>query len=448
MMTIRRIKLSYTQVIVLGTMILILIGTLLLMLPASSRAGNYTPFIDALLTASSAFCVTGLIVYDTFTHWSLFGQIVIISLIQVGGLGFMTIVTLISMFLRRRIGLKERRLIMESANTFNIGGVVRLVRKIIKRTIIIEGIGALILTSRFAPEMGLGEGLYNGVFHSISAFCNAGFDIMGKYGQFGSFTRYVGDFTINFTIGSLITIGGLGFLVWDDILENKTNLKMYSLQSKIVLTTTSILIVGGGVLFYIFEANYSMVGLSTYERILASYFQAVTPRTAGFNTINQMALSESGSLLTMILMVIGGSPGSTAGGIKTTTLVVLLACAVSYAKSLNDITVFKRRFEEDSLKKASSIAIVYMSTALLGVLIICALEGFTLKQILFEAFSALSTVGLTMGVTPNLSSWISKLIISLFMYTGKVGVLSLAASLSERKDKVHLSRPIEKILIG
>ncbi len=447
-MIIRGIKLSYTQVIVLVTMILILIGTLLLMLPVSSRAGNSTPFIDALFTSSSAFCVTGLIVYDTFNHWSLFGQIVIISLIQVGGLGFMTIVTLISIFLRRRIGLKERRLIMECSNTFNIGGVVRLVRKIIKRTFIIEGIGALILTSRFAPEMGLGEGLYNGVFHSISALCNAGFDIMGKYGQFGSFTRYVGDFTVNFTIGSLIVIGGLGFLVWDDVLENKTNLKKYSLQSKIVLTTTLILIVGATLLFYIFEADYSMVGLSTYERILASYFQAVTPRTAGFNTIDQRALSESGSLLTIMLMVIGGSPGSTTGGIKTTTLVVLLACAFSYAKSLNDITVFKRRLEEDSLKKASSIAILYMSTALLGVLMICALEGFTLKQILFEVFSALSTVGLTMGVTPNLSNGISKLIISLFMYAGKVGVLSLVASLSERKDKVHLSRPIEKILIG
>lgn len=448
MIRIMKIKLSYTQTIVLVTMAIILLGAFFLTLPAASRTGNPTPFIDALLTASSALCVTGLIVYDTFTHWSIFGQIVIISLIQIGGLGFMTIVTLISMFLKRRIGLRERRLIMESSNTFNIGGVVRLVRKIIKRTFIIEGIGALILTIKFVPEMGLGQGLYNGLFHSISAFCNAGFDIMGKYGEFGSFTRYVGDFTVNFTIGTLIIVGGLGFLVWDDVLQNKTHFKMYSLQSKIVLTTTSILIVGGGILFYIFEANHSMAGLSTYERIIASYFQSVTPRTAGFNTIDQMALSESGALLTMILMVIGGSPGSTAGGIKTTTLVVLLASAFSYAKSSNDITVFKRRLEEDSLKKASAIAILYMTTALLGVLIICALEGFTVKQILFEAFSALSTVGLTMGVTPNLSSWVSKLIISLFMYAGKVGVLSLVASLSERKDKAQLSRPIEKILIG
>lgn len=448
MVSIKKIKLSYTQIIVLGTLILILLGALLLTLPVSSREGSYTPFIDALLTASSAFCVTGLIVYDTYTHWSIFGQIVILSLIQIGGLGFMTIITLISLFLRRRIGLRERRLIMEASNTYNIGGVVRLVKKIISRTFIIEGIGALILSIKFIPEMGLGVGIYNSIFHSISAFCNAGFDIMGKYGPFGSITRYVGDFTINFTIGSLIAIGGLGFLVWDDILVNKTDFKKYSLQSKIVLTTTTILIVGGSILFYILEANHSMADLTTYERILASFFQSITPRTAGFNTIDQMALSESGSLLTMLLMVIGGSPGSTAGGIKTTTLVVLLATSIASAKSSTEPTIFKKRLEEDALKKASSITVLYMIAALGSVLILCFLEDFSVKQIFYEVFSALSTVGLTMGVTPNLTSSISKFIIFLLMYTGKVGVLSLASSLSEPKEAVHLSRPIEKILIG
>lgn len=448
MISFKKIKLSYTQIIVLGTLMLILLGALLLTLPISSREGSYTPFIDALLTASSAFCVTGLIVYDTYTHWSIFGQIVIISLIQIGGLGFMTIITLISMFLRRRIGLRERRLIMESSNTYNIGGVVRLVKKIIIRTFIIEGVGALILSIKFIPEMGLGVGIYNGIFHSISAFCNAGFDIMGKYGPFGSITRYIGDFTVNFTIGSLIAIGGLGFLVWDDVLENRSNFKKYTLQSKIVLITTTILIVGGAILFYIFEANHSMAGLDIYERILASYFQSVTPRTAGFNSIDQMALSESGSLLTMILMVIGGSPGSTAGGIKTTTLVVLIACSIASTKSSGESTIFKRRLEDDALKKASSITVLYMLAALSSVLVICFLEDFSVKQILFEVFSALSTVGLTMGVTPNLTSWISKLIISLLMYTGKVGVLSLVSSISETKEISHLSRPVEKILIG
>ncbi len=400
------------------------------------------------MTASSAFCVTGLIVYDTYTHWSLFGQIVIITLIQTGGLGFMTIITLILMFLKRRIGLKERRLIMESANTYNIGGVVRLIRKVIRRTFIIEGAGIIILTIRFYPEMGFWEGFYNGVFHSVSAFCNAGFDLMGKYGQFSSLTKYVGDFTVNITIGSLIIIGGLGFLVWDDIIENKINFKKYGLHSKIVVIATTILILAGAVFFFIFEADYSMAGLKTYERILASFFQSVTPRTAGFNTIDQMKLSESGSLLTILLMIIGGSPGSTAGGIKTTTLVVLIVGTIASVKSSNNLTILKRRLEEDSLRKACSIAVLYMTTAFSSVLILCALEEFSLKQILFEVFSALGTVGLTMNVTPNLSSRISKLIISLLVYAGKVGVLSLAASLSEQKERVHLSRPVEKVLIG
>ncbi|MDD4088596.1 MAG: potassium transporter TrkG [Tissierellia bacterium] len=448
MFIIRKIKLSYTQIIVLSTLALIFLGAFLLALPVSSKDGNYTPFIDSLLTASSSFCVTGLIVYDTYTHWSLFGQIVILTLLQTGGLGFMTIITLISMFLKRRIGLKERRLIMESANTYNIGGVVRLVRKIIRRTFIMEGAGIVILTIRFYPEMGFCEGFYNGVFHSVSAFCNAGFDLMGKYGQFSSLTRYVGDFTVNITIGSLIIIGGLGFLVWDDIIKNKTNFKEYSLHSKIVIITTIVLILAGTVFFYIFEADYSMKGLNTYERILASFFQSVTPRTAGFNTIDQMQLSESGSLLTIFLMIIGGSPGSTAGGIKTTTMVVLIVGTIASVKSSSYLTIFKRRLEEDSLRKACSITVLYMTTALSSVLILCFLEEFSLKQILFEVFSALGTVGLTMNVTPDLSSWISKLIISLLIYTGKVGVLSLAASLSEQKEKVHLSRPVEKILIG
>ena len=448
MFIIRKIKLSYTQIIILGTLALIILGAFLLSLPASSRDGNYTPFIDSLLTASSALCVTGLIVYDTYTHWSLFGQIIILTLIQTGGLGFMTVITLISMFLKRRIGLKERRLIMESVNTYNIGGVVRLARKIIRRTFIIEGAGIVILTIRFYPEMGFWEGFYNGVFHSVSAFCNAGFDLMGKYGQFSSLTRYVGDFTVNITFGSLIIIGGLGFLVWDDIIENKVNFKKYSLHSKIVIITTTILILGGAVFFYIFETNYSMAGLKTYERIAASFFQSVTPRTAGFNTIDQMKLSESGSLLTILLMIIGGSPGSTAGGIKTTTMVILIVGTIASVKSSNDLTILKKRLEENSLRKASSITVLYITTAFLSALILCTLENFSLKQILFEVFSALGTVGLTMNVTPNLSNWISKLIISFLIYSGKVGVLSLVASLSEQKVKVQLSRPVAKILIG
>jgi trk system potassium uptake protein TrkH len=448
MFEFKKIKLSCTQVIALGTMLIIMVGALILSLPVSSRSGTWTPYIDTLLTASSAFCVTGLIVYDTFSHWSLVGQLTIISLIQIGGLGFMTVITMISLFLKRKIGLRERRLLMESANTFKIGGIVLLIKKILKRTFIVEGVGALILSIRFYPQMGLGEGIYNGIFHSISAFCNAGFDIMGKYGQFSSLTTYVGDFVVNITIAALIAVGGLGFLVWDDLLENRLNYRKYSLQTKIVMTSTTALIFGGAALFFILEKDTSMAGLTTYERVLASLFQSVTPRTAGFNTIDQTALSESGSLLTMILMVIGGSPGSTAGGIKTVTFVVMVAGSISSAKQTPEITIFKRRLEADSLKKASAITILYMLTALTAVMVICALEDFSLKQILFEVFSALSTVGLTMNVTPNLTSGISKFIISLLMYGGKVGVLTLAASLADRNQNVQLTRPVEKIILG
>jgi trk system potassium uptake protein TrkH len=448
MFEFKKIKLSCTQVIALGTMLIIMVGALILSLPVSSRNGTWTPYIDTLLTASSAFCVTGLIVYDTFSHWSLVGQITIISLIQIGGLGFMTVITMISLFLKRKIGLRERRLLMESANTFKIGGIVLLIKKILKRTFIVEGVGALILSIRFYPQMGLGEGIYNGIFHSISAFCNAGFDIMGKYGQFSSLTTYVGDFVVNITIAALIAVGGLGFLVWDDLLENRLNYRKYSLQTKIVMTSTAALIFGGAALFFILEKDASMAGLNTYERVLASLFQSVTPRTAGFNTIDQTALSESGSLLTMILMVIGGSPGSTAGGIKTVTFVVMVAGSISSAKQTPEITIFKRRLEADSLKKASAITILYMLTALTAVMVICTLEDFSLKQILFEVFSALSTVGLTMNVTPNLTSGISKFIISLLMYGGKVGVLTLAASLADRNQNVQLTRPVEKIILG
>ncbi|RBP37421.1 TrkH family potassium uptake protein [Garciella nitratireducens] len=448
MLTIRKIKFTYTQIIVLGTFALIFLGAILLSLPISARNGVRTPFINSLFTASSAFCVTGLIVYDTYTHWSLFGQIVILMLIQIGGLGFMTIITLFSLILKRRIGLKERRLLMESANTLNIGGIVRLVKKIIKRTFIIEGMGAILLTIRFYQKMGLLESIYYGIFHSISAFCNAGFDLMGKYQPFSSLTKYCGDIGVNLTIMSLIVIGGLGFLVWEDILENKLSFYKYHLHSKIVITVTIILIIGGALLFYIWEENNSMVNMSIYERILASLFQSVTPRTAGFNTINQNNLSESGSLLTMLLMIIGGSPGSTAGGIKTTTFAVLIIGSISSAKKTSEITIYKRKLEKDALKKACSIAIIYMTIALVFIMILCSIENFSLKQISFEVFSALSTVGLTMNVTSNLTSNVSKLILSLLMYGGKVGVLSLAAALSEKKEIIQLSRPAEKIVIG
>ncbi len=443
----KNLKLNYTEIIVVGTLLIIVLGGFILSLPVSSRDGTPTPFIDSLFTAGSAFCVTGLVIYDTYTHWSLFGQIVILTLIQIGGLGFMTIITLFSMFLGRKIGLKERRLLMESANTLKIGGIVLLIKKILIRTFIFESIGTLLLTIRFYPRMGLKEGLYNGIFHSVSAFCNAGFDLMGKYRQFSSLTSYADDITVNITIASLIVIGGIGFVVWDDIAHNHLKFRKYQLHTKIVLVTTAFLVFGGALIFFVIETNYSMAGMNLKEKILASFFQSVTPRTAGFNTITLNKLSEGGSLLTMILMIIGGSPGSTAGGIKTTTFVVLVVTALASAKQSPDITIFKRRLETDSLKKASAITVIYMSTALISVILISAVQSFTLEEIMFEVFSAIGTVGLTLGITPSLNAF-SKIIITLLMYGGKVGVLSVAVVIAERKEPAPLSRPYEKIVIG
>ncbi|MGD9568272.1 MAG: TrkH family potassium uptake protein [Sedimentibacter sp.] len=447
MFTIKNIKMNYTEIIVFGTLLIIILGGLILSLPISSKNGTSTPFIDSLFTAASAFCVTGLIIYDTYTHWSTFGQIVILILVQVGGLGFMTVITLFSIFLRRKIGLKERRLLMESANTLKIGGIVLLVKKILIRTFIFESIGAILLTLRFYPAMGLKEGLYNGIFHSISAFCNAGFDLMGKYGQFSSLTTYVDDIVVNATIMLLIVIGGIGFVVWDDIAQNYFQFKKYQLHTKIVLVTTAFLIIGGALIFFVTESNYSMINISLKEKILASLFQAVTPRTAGFNTIELSQLSEGGSLLTMLLMIIGGSPGSTAGGIKTTTFITLMIAAVSSVRQSSDITIFKRRLETDSLKKASAITVIYISVAFAAIMLISAVQNFSLKEIMFEVFSAIGTVGLSLGITPSLNAF-SKVIITILMYCGKVGVLSMAAVLAEKKEPSPLSRPYEKIIIG
>lgn len=447
MLIIKKIKISYTEIIVFGTLVIILSGGLLLSLPISSESGIVTPFIDSLFTSASAFCVTGLIAYDTFTHWSLFGQLIILLLIQTGGLGFMTVITLFSMFLRRKIGLKERRLLMESANTLKIGGIVMLVKKIIIGTFLFESMGALILTLNFYPEMGFKEGLFYGIFHSVSAFCNAGFDLMGKYGQFSSLTAFSNNFVVNATVMTLIVSGGIGFVVWDDIISSHACFRKFQLHTKIVLVTTTALILASSLLFFVIEADHSMADMSIGERILASVFQSVTPRTAGFNTINMNEMSEGGNLLTIILMIIGGSPGSTAGGIKTTTFITLLAGAWASAGQSSDISIFKRRLETDTLKKAITITVIYMSIALIAIILISTIQEFPLKEIMFEVFSALGTVGLSLGITPSLNA-LSKIIITLLMYGGKVGVLSIAAVVAEKKEPSLLSRPHEKIIIG
>ncbi|MDI9477031.1 MAG: TrkH family potassium uptake protein [Natronincolaceae bacterium] len=438
----------YVQLGAIGFLAIIIIGAILLSLPVSSRDGLGTPLIDALFTSTSATCVTGLIVYDTYNHFSTFGQIVIITLIQIGGLGFMMIGTMFMLVLRKKIGIRSRSLLKDSISTGYIGGIVRLARNIIIGTLLFEGIGALILSIRFSFEMNTSTAIFNGIFHSISAFCNAGFDIMGRNGEFTSLTGYVNDIAVNCVIMSLIVIGGIGFVVWEDIYVKKFNFSKYKLHSKIVLTVTLFLIMISAVMFYFFERKNLMAGLGFKGSLLASLFQAVTPRTAGFNTTDTASLSEGSKLLTMILMVIGGSPGSTAGGIKTTTFVISLLTVVSSVKRSKDLDIFNRRLEDSILIRAYSIVAIYLMGATLSTLMISFLQPeLVLGDIAFEVFSAIGTVGMSTGITSKLCI-ISKSIIILLMYCGRVGSLSVLLAVTENKNNGLIKNPVEKVIIG
>ncbi|MGN0292063.1 MAG: TrkH family potassium uptake protein [Lachnospiraceae bacterium] len=440
-------SLSYTRTIALSFFCVILIGSILLCLPISSRNGEWTPFLNALFTATSATCVTGLVVYDTFTYWSLFGQLVILLMIQIGGIGLMTIITTFAIFRKKKIGLHERMLLKASAGNTRLSGMVRLVKRIILGTFIFEGIGALLLAIRFIPQMGWLKGAYYAVFHAISSFCNAGFDLMGCYEQFSSFTAYETDILVNVVVMLLIIIGGIGFLVWSDVIVHKGNFRKYSLHSKIVLMTTAFLLISGCLGFFLFERNGNLKGMSTFDQILSAMFMSVTTRTAGYNTMNLSTLSESGSLLAMILMLIGGSPGSTAGGIKTTTFAAVVLTVWSMSKGSSELTIFKKRFEQNTAKQAMSIMAVYFAGVLLATMIICAIEPFSIKQVLFETISAAGTVGLTQGITTSLGT-VSRIILIILMYGGRIGGMSLLLVFAERKKEAPMKRPSEQVLLG
>ena len=445
-MKTEKIKLTNTQKIALSFFAIILTGAILLSLPIASRERIRTPFCNSLFTATSATCVTGLAVYDTYSHWSLFGQIVILVLIQTGGLGFMSIITMFSVFLKRRITLHERRLLMQSAGNMRLSGMIKLIKKIFIGTILFEGIGAVILATKFCPEMGFFKGIYNAVFHSVSAFCNAGFDILGSYGE-TSLCHFYDDPTVNLTIILLVIIGGLGFLVWDDIQQNKFKFKKYSLHSKIVLCVTGGLISISFVLYFIFEYNGAFGNMRLPDKILAALFQAVTPRTAGFCTVEQSALSDSSRILTIFLMLIGGSPGSTAGGMKTTTLALLILGLISSARNSRNVVIFKRRINEHAIHQASSILVIYTGAVLLSSMLMARFEHCGGEDLLFEAASAIGTVGLSVGITPYLTV-ASKCILMLLMFAGRVGGLSLLLIFAEKKENPPINRPTENILIG
>ncbi|MEA4847447.1 MAG: TrkH family potassium uptake protein [Clostridiaceae bacterium] len=441
-------KLTYPQMIALGYFLVIAAGTLLLVLPIANRDHLSPGLVNALFTATSATCVTGLVVFDTYTHWTPFGQVVILLLIQVGGLGFMTTITMFSFLLKRKIGLRERGLLRESVNTMYIGGIVRLTKKILVGTLIFEGMGAILLSIRFIPRMGLAAGIYNGVFHSVSAFCNAGFDLMGKFGKYSSLTTFSGDAVVCFTIIMLIVMGGIGFFVWDDILKNKYHFKKYQLHTKIVLVTTMFLIVSGAAGFYIFERSNLLIDMPAGEKIITSAFAAVTPRTAGYNTVDIAALTPASKLLTMVLMFIGGSPGSTAGGIKTTAFAVILISLWSSLINTKNESIFDRRLEDNALKRASAVASVNLILVLIAAFLISASNtSLHLTDVLFEVLSAIGTVGLSTGITSSLSAF-ARVVIVMLMYSGRVGSLSFALLFTEHRVPSAVQNPVEKISIG
>lgn len=438
-------RLSYPKLLALGFLTVIAVGTLLLWLPFSARDGATTLW-DALFTATSATCVTGLVPFDTFSHWTGFGQLFILLLIQIGGLGFMTFISVFILFRRHKISLHEQRWMMESSGAGARAEVKQMVRQIVNGTLLFEGIGAVILALRFCPEMGIWRGIYNSIFHSVSAFCNAGFDLMGRTSPLSSFTGYAGDPIVTGTLMMLIIIGGIGFPVWHDILQNGLRLRRYRLHSKIVLSATAVLLVGGTVFFWCSEQSL-LADLPTGQRLLCAVFQAVTPRTAGFNTINQANLSTAGYLGTLFLMLIGGASGSTAGGIKINTLAVLWIASMSVIRHRSNITVFKRRLHDSVLKQAVAVTVLYLTVLTVAICVLGTLEPIGLKAIVYEAVSAIATVGMSMGITAKLSI-ASKLVIALLMYFGRIGGLSLAMAFSEESDNLPISRPPEKIMIG
>lgn len=436
------------EIIALGFLMVIIIGTGLLMLPIAHHDQVSTPFLDALFTATSATCVTGLIVYDTANHWSLFGQCVILMLIQIGGLGFITIGVYLATYLKKKISLRQRGLIEESVSMLKISGGVKLVKHIIKGTLFFEGIGAILLSIVFVEDFGLIKGIYFGIFHSISAFCNAGFDLLGVIEPYGSLVPYVNSPLVNITVMALIFIGGLGFIVWEDIYEKKWHVKNYMLQTKVVIVTSLCLIFGGAVLFYLLERNNALLGLNQNETVLASLFQSVTCRTAGFNSIDVSQLHPATSILMMMLMFVGGSPGSTAGGIKTTTFAVLMIYIYSIITNKNEAHIFNRRFDDQTIKKASSVLLMNMFFIVTAAMIVFALQPELMFQdVMFELFSALGTVGISTGITRELTT-ISRIAVIVLMYSGRVGGLTLALSLTRRKRISKCHNPSEKIAIG
>ena len=439
-------KLSSFQIIILGFAGVIVLGALLLMLPISTQNGVVTPFSKTLFTATSAVCVTGLVVFDTASYWSGFGQLIILIMIQIGGLGVISVASFLSMLAGRKISLMQRQTMQNALSAPQMGGIVKLTRFIFLVSFAIEGIGALLLMPVFMTKYGI-RGIWMAVFHSVSAFCNAGFDLMGKYEVGSSLALFEKSFSVMVPIAMLIIVGGIGFQVWMDLLQNRHHVKRFSLHTKVALTSTLVLILGGWVLYFIFEYDGHLAVLTMPQKVLSSFFMSVTTRTAGFAGFDLTELSQSGSLLTMILMLVGGCPGSTAGGMKTTTVAVMVLSVCGMSRGHSDITVFKRRLNKDLIKHAAVIVFVYITAVLGATLAICAVEGVNMSSVLFETCSALGTAGLSQGLSASAGEF-TKIVLIILMYGGRIGGLSLLLVFAEKKTEPPLKRPAEKIMIG
>ncbi|MCI6034729.1 MAG: Trk family potassium uptake protein [Firmicutes bacterium] len=436
-------KLSSFQIIILGFAGVIVLGALLLMLPISTQNGVVTPFSKTLFTATSAVCVTGLVVFDTASYWSGFGQLIILIMIQIGGLGVISVASFLSMLAGRKISLMQRQTMQNALSAPQMGGIVKLTRFIFLVSFAIEGIGALLLMPVFMTKYGI-RGIWMAVFHSVSAFCNAGFDLMGNQtGQYSSLTSFAGSGYVTLVICLLIMIGGIGFLTWKDIAVKKTHFKEYSMQTKVILVTTAILIVIPAVFF--FFSDFAKEPLK--DRICMSVFQAVTPRTAGFNTADLNKMSDAGRSVMMLLMLIGGSPGSTAGGMKTTTIAVLFANAIAVFRKRQNANCYGRRIDDSTVKNASAILFMYVFFSMLSAIIISITDGIPMQMGMFETFSAIGTVGLTLGITPTLSA-VSRFVLILLMFFGRVGGLTIIYAAFSQKDASTLKYPMENITVG
>ena len=439
----RKRRLSSFKIIILGFAGVILLGALLLMLPISSTGGNVTPFNETLFTSTSAVCVTGLVVRDTGSYWSTFGQTVILALIQIGGLGVVTVAASFALLSGRRISLMQRSTMQDAISAPKVGGIVRLTRFILRGTFLIELLGALAMLPVFCRDYGW-RGIWMAVFHSVSAFCNAGFDILGTGNNlYPSLTSYAGSPIINITIMLLIVTGGIGFLTWDDICENKLHFRRYRMQSKVILVTTAFLLVLPAIFFFFVDFSSLPIG----KRVLASFFQSVTPRTAGFNTVILSDMTGASQAVMIFLMMIGGSPGSTAGGMKTTTLAVLVANAAATFRQHESVQFFGRRIECGVVKTAATVVTMYLALFFGGAIFISVYENLPLSSCLYETASAVGTVGLTLGITPQLHIP-SQMVLIMLMYLGRVGGLTLIYAALSGKRAETAKLPLDQIAVG